>query len=69
MRSFKQKQRRQPKGQAIVEYATVIAFVCCLIALAFQIAHGTLFAGISGAYSITNSSLDKMNQAALSAGN
>jgi hypothetical protein len=55
--------RRSKKGQAITEYATVIAFVCFIIALAFSLAHGTLFAAISDAYYGTATALDRMNQA------
>lgn len=68
MRYARFRQKRRAKGQAIVEYATVIAFVCCLIALAFQISRGGLFGGISNAYSTANSSLDQLNQAAVDQG-
>lgn len=57
------RRRRSRKGQAITEYATVIAFVCFIVALAFSLAHGTLFAAISDAYNGTATALDKMNQA------
>ena len=55
--------RRSKKGQGITEYATVIAFVCFIVALAFSLAHGTLFAAVSDAYSGCANSLDRMNQA------
>jgi hypothetical protein len=60
---------RRPNGQAIVEYSACIAFVCCMIALAFRLTQGGLFSGISDSYSSVSGSLTKLNQAALSAGN
>jgi Flp pilus assembly pilin Flp len=50
-------------GQSITEYGAVIAFVGVLIALAFHLARGGLFAGISGSFSVTTSHLDAMNDA------
>jgi Flp pilus assembly pilin Flp len=54
---------RSRRGQGITEYATVIAFVCFIIAFAFSLARGTLFAAISDTYSNTASTLDRMNRA------
>jgi Flp pilus assembly pilin Flp len=50
-------------GQSVTEYGAVIAFVSVLVALAFALSRGTLFAGISGSFSVTTSHLDAMNQA------
>jgi hypothetical protein len=59
---------RSQSGQGIIEYCFVIAFVSILIALAFNLAHGSLFAGLSGAYSNCNGALDKLNNTAVAAG-
>jgi Flp pilus assembly pilin Flp len=56
--------RRTQRGQSIVEYTSVIAFVCCVIAMAFAIAQGSLFAGISNSYSGVSATLDATNRAA-----
>jgi Flp pilus assembly pilin Flp len=56
------KNNRKNRGQAVVEYSAVIAFVCVMIALAFRIANGTLFGAISGAYSNVNGTLQLLNQ-------
>jgi Flp pilus assembly pilin Flp len=56
-------QNRRRRGQAVTEYATVLAFVAFIVAFAFSLARGTLFAAISDAYSGTAASLSAMNQA------
>lgn len=60
------RQKRKAQGQAIVEYSAVIAFVCVMIGIAFNLARSSLFGGISTSYSTVNGTLDKLNQAALS---
>ena len=60
--------REKTKGQGLVEYCFVIAFVSILIALAFGLNQDTLFAGISHAYSTCNSSLNALNNTALNPG-
>jgi hypothetical protein len=62
-RKFAPLKKRSRRGQALTEYATVIAFVCFIIAFAFSLAKGTLFAAISDAYSGTAGSLRALNQA------
>jgi hypothetical protein len=57
----KKKNKRSQRGQGISEYAAVIAFVCVLIAMAFQIAHGTIFSTISESYSSCQNSLSALN--------
>ena len=59
---------RNTKGQAIVEYSAVIAFVACMVALAFNLSQGSLFAGISDAYSSCSGALYQMNTVATNAG-
>jgi hypothetical protein len=56
--------KRSPQGQSIMEYAFVIAFVSMLIALAFNMTKGSLFGGISGAYSSCNGAMSQMNATA-----
>lgn len=53
--------RNRNSGQSISEYAAVLAFVACIIAFFFGVANGTLFTGITGAYSTTNSVLGNLN--------
>lgn len=60
--------RRSSKGQGITEYASVIAFVCVIIAMAFNFAHGSLFSGISNSYSSVSGNLDQLNNAAVNWG-
>lgn len=52
-------------GQAIVEYAGVLALVAFLIGFAFAISQGSLFAGISNTYSQVSSTINHQNLAAL----
>jgi hypothetical protein len=59
--------RNRRRGQAITEYATVLAFVAFIVAFSFSLAHGTLFAAISDAYSGTNAVLGALNAAAANA--
>lgn len=56
--------KRSSKGQSISEYAAVLAFVSCVIAVAFQLAHGTLFGEISESYGAANNALTQQVQAA-----
>lgn len=56
---------RDESGQSITEYGAIIAFVGCLIAMAFHLANGGLFAGISGAYSACTSQLGNLNNYAV----
>lgn len=59
---------RRKRGQAITEYAAVMAFVSLIVALAFNLAQGSLFAGLSHSYSTVTGTLYALNTAALAAG-
>jgi Flp pilus assembly pilin Flp len=48
-------------GQNIVEYCAVIAFVGVIIALAFNLAQGSLFVGLSQSFSSVPCQLNNVN--------
>jgi Flp pilus assembly pilin Flp len=62
------KQKRQ-RGQAIVEYSAVLAFVAVMIIMALNLSKSSLFGGISSSYSSVSGTLDKLNQAVIATGN
>lgn len=49
------------KGQGLVEYTCVIAFVCLMVALVFSFSSGTLFAALSQSHSRIVSEFDRIN--------
>jgi hypothetical protein len=55
---------RSGSGQSFSEYGAIIGFVGVLIALAFNMANNSLFAGVSQSFSITTSSLYELNTVA-----
>jgi Flp pilus assembly pilin Flp len=48
-------------GQSISEYAAALAFVAVLIAMAFNLAQGSLCSQITGTYSVTSQNLGDLN--------
>lgn len=55
--------RRRSRGQALTEYATLIAFVSVLVALAFSFTTGKVGPAISQAYHATAKQLDSLSDA------
>lgn len=58
------KRKRFNRGQAISEYAMLLAFIAILVALVFAFAPGQLAPAVSSAFSRMSEELNKMNQAA-----
>lgn len=56
--------RRRRKGQALTEYATLIAFVSVLVALAFSFTTGKIGPAISQAYHTTAEQLNHLTETA-----
>jgi Flp pilus assembly pilin Flp len=53
--------KRNNKGQAITEYAAVIAFVAILIALLFNIAKGSMTTSVSSSFSSVVKQVNRVN--------
>lgn len=61
--TLKTRLRKKEKGQGIVEYAFIIAFVSLLVVLCFGFANGTLATALSQAHSRMVSEFNRMNDA------
>ena len=55
--------RKRSRGQAIVEYCMIIAFVGVLIAFVFALTRNTLFCGVSESFSSVTSQLNRLTNA------
>lgn len=61
------RKRNRSKGQAISEYAMLLAFVAVLVALVFAFAPGRLTPAVSAAFSSMAEALNEMVDAAAAA--
>ena len=67
LRNFLARRKRRSRGQAISEYAMLLAFVAVLVALVFAFAPGSLRPAISAAFSSMARELEDMTDAASAA--
>lgn len=61
------KRRNRRSGQAITEYAAMLAFVAVIVALVFAFAPGKLTPAISAAFSVITSQLNNLAAASSTA--